>query len=149
MTVSKLTLHVLYPLLITFTLLSAPLAVACETPPPGDVADQFSQALKNHDEVTIRALLDENVLIFESGGVESSLEEYASHHMSADMAFMEGMEKEITCRTVQDNGDMAVVSTQYRMFGSYKGKDYDRTSLETLVLKRTESGWKIVHIHWS
>jgi ketosteroid isomerase-like protein len=114
-----------------------------------EVADQFGQALKENNEPAVRNLLDENVLIFESGSVESSLEEYASHHMSADMAFMQEIEKEIITRSVVENGDMVVISTKYRMFGTYKAQNFDKTSLESLVLKKTEGTWKIVHIHWS
>ena len=114
-----------------------------------EVADQFGQALKESNETTIRDLLDENVLIFESGSVESSLEEYASHHMSADMSFMQDIEKEIITRSVVENGDIVVISTKYRMFGTYKDQNFDKTSLESLVLKKTDGTWKIVHIHWS
>ena len=48
------------------------------------VADSLYMALKSADEDVIREILDPGVLIFESGGVESSLKEYASHHMGAD-----------------------------------------------------------------
>lgn len=116
---------------------------------PAAAADLFGQALKAGNEAAVRSLLDENVLIFESGNVESSLAEYASHHMAADFAFMAGMEKEVLSRRVFADGDMAVVSTRYRMYGSYKGKDYDQVSSETLVMEKNAMGWKILHIHWS
>ena len=97
----------------------------------------------------MRSLLDENVLIFESGAVESSLAEYAAHHLGADITFMSNMNKEILSRNVYEDGDMTVVSTRYRMHGSYNGRDFDQVSSETLVLRKSLDGWKIVHIHWS
>jgi ketosteroid isomerase-like protein len=114
-----------------------------------EAVERFGQALKDSNETVVRELLDENVLIFESGNVESSLEEYASHHMSADMAFMKDIEKEVISRSIMGNGDTVVISTKYRMFGSYKGRAFDKPSMETLVLHRKNGGWKIVHIHWS
>ena len=117
--------------------------------PAASTADQFSEALKQADETAVRSLLDEHVLIFESGNVESSLEEYASHHMSADMKFMSDIEKEVVSRTLIEEGDITVINTHYRMHGSYGGKPYDKVSLETLVLRKIAGTWKIVHVHWS
>ena len=32
---------------------------------------------------------------------------------------------------------------------TFKGKAIDSITLETMVLRREQSGWRIVHIHWS
>lgn len=136
-------------LLVFVTAFAHAETLAQESTSVAATADRFGQALKSGDEATVRALLDEHVLIFESGGVESSLAEYASHHMGADIVFMADMEKEIISREVFEGGEFTVVSTRYRMHGSYKGRDFDQVSSETLVLKNTADGWKIVHIHWS
>ena len=113
------------------------------------IADQFDLALKQGDSDAIRAILDDDVLIYEAGNVESSFEEYASHHLSADIQFMSTMEKTILSRKLFENSDLAVVSTEYRIKGSYKGRFIDKTTMETLVLRKSETGWKIVHVHWS
>lgn len=113
------------------------------------VADQFKQALHAADAAAVRETLSENVLIFESGKVESSLEEYASHHMAADMAFMKEMEASILSRTVFEDEAMATVSTVYHLKGTYRGKSLDEKSSETLVMRKINGAWKIVHIHWS
>ena len=112
-------------------------------------ADKFDLAIKHGDTDAIRTILDDDVLIYEAGNVEGSFEEYASHHMSADIQFMSTMEKTILSRKLFENGDLAVVSTEYRMKGGYKGRFIDKTTMETLVLRKSETGWKIVHIHWS
>ena len=113
------------------------------------VADGLQAALKNSDESALRAILDEDVLIFESGGVESSFAEYASHHMGADMSFMQGIEREILSRTVTAQGDLGVVITRSRLSGTYRNRPSDISSNETLVLQRQEQGWRVIHIHWS
>ena len=139
----------LFVFFISALITSTSTSAEAENTTATEVADQFGQALKESNETTIRDLLDENVLIFESGSVESSLEEYASHHMSADMSFMQDIEKEIITRSVVENGDIVVISTKYRMFGTYKDQNFDKTSLESLVLKKTDGTWRIVHIHGS
>jgi len=118
-------------------------------PDAATIAARFSKALDSADKKTVRRLLAENVLIYEGGGVESSLEEYASHHMTADMAFLSGLKREVLSQKIFDHGDMVVVSTLTRLHGNYQEKPIDSKSAETLLLERRGDDWKIVHIHWS
>ena len=127
---------------------SAPL-LADDAISPTQVADQFDQAIKDGNTDLMRKILDDNVLIYEAGKVEASLEEYASHHMEADIAFMSQMEKTVLSRKAFEHDDMAVVSTQYKMRGDYKGRFIDKITMETLVLKKYDGAWKVIHIHWS
>ena len=121
-----------------------------ETGPLAELAEQLSSALAAGNQAAVKQLLDPGVLIFESGNVEASRAEYEGHHMPADMAFMAAMERELISRRIIDLGEAgAVVSSQSRLFGSYKDSEIDTTSTETLVLQRREGQWRIVHIHWS
>ena len=112
-------------------------------------AHQFAEALGNGDEASVMNLLADDVLIYESGGVESSLEEYASHHLPADMKFLSGMTKKSISEKVFTQGDLAVITSLSQLTGTYRDKAIDSKSTETLVLERTDNTWKIVHIHWS
>ena len=47
----------------------------------------FRQALRQGDQAAARATLADDVLIYE-GGVERSADEYANHHMLADMKYL-------------------------------------------------------------
>jgi len=120
-----------------------------ETSEAEAVADNLHAALVAGDEEGVRNCLAASVLVFESGGVESSLEEYASHHMHADMEFMQGIEREILSRDTWADGDQAVVSTRSRLSGTYKQRPVSLNSTETLVIRQTADGPRIVHIHWS
>ena len=71
------------------------IAIAGSAPSALEFATQFSEALDKGDEQTVKSLLATDVLIYEGGGVESSLEEYASHHLSADMKFLSRMNREV------------------------------------------------------
>ena len=112
-------------------------------------ATQLGDAITAGDVDTLKALIAPDVLIFESGGVESSLAEYEDHHMPADIAFMKNMSSEVISRRVIEAGDSAIVLTQSRISGVYKEKEVDLSSTETLVLEETDGQWKVVHIHWS
>jgi ketosteroid isomerase-like protein len=117
--------------------------------PASQIAVQLSEAIAAGDVTALRELLAADVLIFESGGVESSLAEYEGHHMPADMAFMKAMNREVLFRQVFVAGDSATVVTRSRIHGEYKEKDVDLFSTETLVLTNLNGQWKVVHIHWS
>jgi ketosteroid isomerase-like protein len=112
-------------------------------------ASRLQHAFAEGDAVTLRSLLSPDVLIFEAGGVESSRDEYESHHMESDMAFMASIDGEVLSRKIIESGNTAVVMTRSRLSGNFKDKEIDLSSTETLVMENTDGGWKIRHIHWS
>lgn len=117
--------------------------------PASLLASELADAIAIGDVNTLRTVLAPDVLIFESGGVESSLAEYEGHHMPADMAFMKAMRREVISQQVIDSGDAATVVTRSRVHGIYKDKEIDLNSTETLVMRKLDGQWKVVHIHWS
>lgn len=116
---------------------------------PAAVADLLTHALRHGDREAVFELLAPDVLIFESGGVERSAEEYGGHHMPSDMAFLKAMEIERMSRSVAATGDSASVSTRSRLRGRFRDSDIDLYSTETLVLAKRDARWLITHIHWS
>jgi ketosteroid isomerase-like protein len=116
---------------------------------PAQLVTDFHRALQTGDAITVRKLLDEEVLIFEGGGVERSANEYASSHMQADMAFLKQMQIAILEHHVKVTGNTAISTSISTMQGHYKDKDINSKSMETLVLSRTDEQWRITHIHWS
>jgi uncharacterized membrane protein/ketosteroid isomerase-like protein len=117
--------------------------------PAVKVAERLGQAIGTGDIDELRRVLDQNVVIFESGNVESSLAEYESHHMNSDIAFLAAMNVELLSREVIEAGDFATVISRSRMSGQYKNKEIDLVNTETLVIQRRNGEWKVVHVHWS
>lgn len=113
------------------------------------VVKDFHSALAAGDERAVSRLLDSSVLIMEGGNVERSLEEYASHHLKADAKFMRSMKYQLERQSGDSVGDLAWVASEAALEGESKGKRLDLVSTESLVLRRTSAGWRIVHIHWS
>ena len=129
----------------------APIAPAAPREPmdPVATASAFSGALASGDEAVVKDLLAPDVLIYESGGQESSRDEYTGHHMKEDIAFLAGTRQEVLGRQKGVSGDLAWVATRTRITGKYKNKPIDLFSTESMVLKREPAGWRIVHIQWS
>ena len=113
------------------------------------VVDAFHAALRRGDVKAAESFLAENALIFESGGVERGKAEYAAHHLGADAEFSKAVPSTVTRRAGDSVGNLAWVATEGRTNGSFKGKSLNLVTTESMVLRRTGSKWKIVHIHWS
>ena len=112
-------------------------------------ATKLADAIANEGVNTLRSVLAPDVLIFESGGVESSLVEYEGHHMPADMAFMKNMNREVVFQRLIDSGDSAIVVTHSRVHGTFKGRVIDLNTTETLVMRKVNGQFSVIHIHWS
>ena len=113
------------------------------------VVDVFHAALGSGDVEAVLALLAEDVVVLEEGGAERSREEYAGHHLPADMAYAAATEAEITRRVAWAEGDVAWVLTEGRTTGAFNGRPVDRLTAETMILHRDGDVWRIRHIHWS
>lgn len=109
------------------------------------VVDQFGTALKAGNTAVLARLLDERVLILESGSAERSRDEYLGHHAISDAKFLSGATIRTKQRTALLNGDTAWVGSESEISSGSKVL----LSTETMVLQRKDAQWKIVHIHWS
>ena len=113
------------------------------------VIRSFHQALKSKDKKLARSLLLDKVVIFEGGKVERSAQEYANHHMQADMNYLSSVKSTLIEQHVEEIGDVAVAIARTKTTGTYKGKSIERSGMETMILKKQHGVWKITHIHWS
>jgi uncharacterized membrane protein/ketosteroid isomerase-like protein len=109
----------------------------------------FHAAINAGDVVKVNEMLDQSVLIFEGGGVERSAEEYAGHHLKADVAFLMKMTVTLIEHQVQASDNTAISMSRSRLVGKYNDKDIDINTMETIALRKINKQWKIVHIHWS
>lgn len=113
------------------------------------IVQSFHKALDAGDKELARQLLADDVQIYEGGKVERSADEYAHHHMLADMKYSKAMETKILEHQVKIMGDTAVSMSRSHTKGTYKDKERDYEGMETMVLEKQDGAWKIVHIHWS
>ncbi len=139
------------PLIATAQNSGAPIIVAMssEVQEAAKVVDAFHAALTKGDGVEAATLLAEDALIYEGGHAERSKAEYASHHAGADAAYAAAVPSKLTHRSGVADGDLAWVASESRTTGKYKDKSVDRVTTETMILRKTAEGWRIVHIHWS
>lgn len=111
--------------------------------------DAFHRALASGNVSGALAYLSEDAIVFESGGIERGKKEYAAHHAAADAEFAKAVPSRTVRRSGQASGDFGWILTEGRTTGSFKGKHVDRVTTETMLLRRTGTTWRIVHVHWS
>ena len=117
---------------------------------PRGALEAFQAAMKSGDAAAVKRWLAPNVLIYEGGAAERSRDEYAEHHLGADMAFLKKSRVEILKQSSGGDDEAAWITTESRIRGeSSKGKPLDIASTETALLRKTGEGWRIVHLHWS
>ena len=117
--------------------------------PAAKVVLAFHQALETGNQKQARAQLADDVTIFEGGRVERSADEYAHHHMLSDMKYLAAMKSDTLEHQVTILGNTAISASRSHTKGTYKGKERDYQSMETIVLEKQNGEWKIKHIHWS
>ena len=110
--------------------------------------EQFHAALSAGDSAAALALLADDVMILESGGVETR-NEYRSHHLPGDIAFARAIKSERTLLQLRINGDVAWVSSSSTTRGTYRERAIDSLGAEIMVLTRSGDRWLISAIHWS
>ncbi len=116
---------------------------------PEGVVDAFAGALRAGDEAAVRNFLVPNVVIAEGGGAERSVDEYAGHHMPADMAFTAAVDWSQKNRDSIVESEMATIITESQIHGSFNEKTIHSRMMETMVLVNSDGKWRITHIHWS
>ncbi len=114
------------------------------------IVDAFHAALRRGDPAAALTLVADDAIVFEDGRVERTKAEYALHHAGADAAFSKAVATKRLSRTGRAGADLALIASESRTRGRFRGEDVDRIMVETMVLRRGSDGaWKIVHIHWS
>jgi ketosteroid isomerase-like protein len=113
------------------------------------VAERFGRALAGADFATVEELLAEDVLILETGGAERSRAEYLGHHAKSDARFLADVHSTLVRRRARIDGELTWIGSESELRTRKDGKPLTLLSTETMVLKQTPQGWRIVHIHWS
>jgi uncharacterized protein (TIGR02246 family) len=112
------------------------------------VVTKFNGALAAGDSAAALALLADDAVILESGGVETRAQ-YRSHHLQADINFYKGIKSQRGPLHVKVHGDVAWTTGVNTAEGERNGRPVNSTSAELMVLVRTPGGWRISAIHWS
>lgn len=116
---------------------------------PSETVTAFHAAIHAGDKAKALELLSPDIVIYESGHVERSRDEYANHHLGADMEFAKATKRKVIKHSERIAGNLATVLEETETRGQFKGKPVGSLGVETAVLEKKGDGWVIVHVHWS
>lgn len=129
--------------------LAAVFAAPAHAAGPDQTMAAFHAALTAGDRSKALELLAPEVMIYESGYVERSRDEYASHHLGGDMEFAKNATRKVLRQGERVTGNTAVLWQETETTGTARGKAVHAFGTETAVLEKKGDDWTIVHIHWS
>ncbi|MGH7518261.1 MAG: YybH family protein [Gemmatimonadales bacterium] len=112
------------------------------------VLDSLHQRIAAGDSAGVLALLAPDALVLEGGGIETR-DEYRSHHLPGDIAFVRTVPSSRSVRQVRVANDAAWVTSTSESKGAYKGRQLDLLGAELTVLRRLGGKWRIAGVHWS
>ena len=112
------------------------------------VVDGFHKALAAGDSAAALAPLAPDVVVLESGGIETR-DDYRAHHLPADIEFARAVPGARSGARVVVSGDVAWVSATSTTRGEFRGRPVNSVGAELVVLARAGGPWRIRAIHWS
>jgi ketosteroid isomerase-like protein len=112
------------------------------------VVEAYHAALQSGDRESATALLSDDVMVLESGYLETAAE-YLSHHLEADMEFSSAVvsEREVVQAVVEENVGWVISKSSSK--GDFRGNEIDSAGVELIILCKEDGKWKIQAIHWS
>lgn len=134
--------------LITILLTPASLAAQSDSAAVAQVVTAYHQALASGDSLAALALLADDAVVLESGGLETRAE-YRAGHLPADIAFASAVPSTRGAIRVTVIGDVAWAASTSETRGQFRDRTINAAGAELMVLSRTTAGWRIRAIHWS
>lgn len=112
------------------------------------VVEQFHAALTASDSARAVSLLTDDVLVIESGHIQTRAE-YLGGHLGADMKASAGSKGERTVVKVTIVGDAAYVVSRTLNPPTGAAGNTGSESVELMVTTKSPAGWRISAVHWS
>lgn len=116
---------------------------------PRSTVAAFHAALAKGDETRALSMLAEDAVIYESGHVERSRDEYARHHLKGDIEFAKTTSVKTVRQTERTGRDVTVIWQETETTGTSGGRPVHLLGLATVLLEKRHQRWEIVHLHWS
>jgi len=112
------------------------------------LVQRFDSLMVAGDSAGLLALLADDVVVLESGGVETRAE-FRAHHLPADIGFARAVKSRQGPITVRVEGKVAWASSTTSVEGELRGRQINSVSAELMIFSRESGAWKIRAIHWS
>jgi ketosteroid isomerase-like protein len=114
------------------------------------VVDAFMSAMVGGDLETARAQMTPNAVVVANGQVLGERDAYIDGAAKGDSAALRTVHRELVRRDARAGNDVAWVVSEKRLRAiATPGSGPSEMVVETMLLAKTDAGWKITHVHWS
>ena len=116
-----------------------------------DAVDAQERAVREADLPALDALwsADDDVVVFEQGGVDSTWAAYRDGHLGPELVALEDLDYRHEDVAVRVDGGLAVATGRYVLTARHDGEPVESEGVFTTVLERADGRWEIVHTHLS
>lgn len=113
------------------------------------VVNNFMAALSTGNLAATRDFLDPGAIVIHNGSIRGSRDEYMAQQAKADADSLQKTQRQLLRRDARAGAAFAWVVSEKLFRTQAGGKASLLSTSETMLLAKTDAGWKIVHIHWS
>ena len=125
-------------------------AVAQDAATPIGAVDSFHAALRLGDTASALSLLARDLVVYEFGVVDPTVEAYAFQHLPLDMDMAGATSWVVENRQTGGEGNTRWVLSSYHVTGVDVASNLiDHRVYETAIVVRTGDLFRIAHLHWS
>ena len=109
--------------------------------------DAFAAALSSGQLDIARQLMTPDAIVVANGQVLGERDGYIDGAAKGDATALRGVQRELLRREARAGDDVAWVLSEKRVRAIAQGPS--EVVMETMLLIKTTSGWKITQVHWS
>lgn len=115
------------------------------------VLDREAEAFRKGDLAGVTACweTEDTSSVIESGLANWGWADYRDHHLKHELAGMKITDHKRSNLRVVAGADMALATFEFRIQGTYEERAFDMAVMESVVLRRRDGVWRIVHVHAS
>lgn len=109
----------------------------------------YDGAVAKKDVETVRSLLAPELLLYEHSVRNDGAQDAFENHLKPEILEADGLQMSSSDVRVTADSGLALVTRQYHVKGTFRGRTIDSSGNETQVWKQTGGEWKLIHIHYS
>jgi ketosteroid isomerase-like protein len=131
---------------------AAPLAATAQADVEAEVraaVDRYNAAFTSRDLAALKGLLAPDIVLYEHSVKNIGLDDVWENHLRPEVEAFENATGEFTDARYWVAGGLGLVTRQYRIQATMRGRPIDARGNETMVWSKRDGAWKVVHIHYS
>ena len=111
--------------------------------------ERYNDAFTSRNLTALKALLADDVILYEHSVRNVGLADVWENHLRPEVEEFESATATFTNVRISATPEMAVVTREYAIKATMKGKPIDARGNETMVWVRRNGRWVVAHIHYS